>query len=92
MGSTSYHCSMGGTAQQTGTAALSMQVNPQALLSSGARPFYDSFAICSPSQTSLIINQGSFLHTSQGPGVTVRVFSKDDEVSESGGLEGSVGM
>ena len=61
------------TAQQTETAALSMQVNPQALLSSGARPFYDSFAICSPSQTSLIINQGSFLHTSQGPGVTVRV-------------------
>ena len=61
------------TAQQTETAALSMQVNPQALLSSGARPFYDSFAICSPSQTSLIINQGSFLHTSQGPRVTVRV-------------------
>jgi len=66
-----------------------MQVNPQALLSSGARPFYDYFAICSPSQISLIINQGSFLHISQGPGVTVRVFSNDDE---AGGLEGSVGM
>ena len=77
------------TAQQTGTATLSMQVNPQALLSSGARPFYDYFAICSPSQISLIINQGSFLHISQGPGVTVRVFSNDDE---AGGLEGSVGM
>ena len=31
----------------------------------------------------------SLQHTSQGPRVTVRVFRKDDEVNESGGLEGS---
>ena len=92
MGSISYHCSMRGDCSKNWNSCLSMQVNPQALLSSGARPFYDSFPICSPSQTSLIINQGSFLHTSQGPGVTVRVFNKDHEVNESGGLEGSVGM
>jgi len=73
-------------AQQTETAALSMQVNPQAPPSSDV-PVH--LMIPSLSPNSLIINQVSLLHTSQGPRVTVRVFRKDDEVNESGRSEGS---
>jgi len=93
MGSTGYHCSTRGDCSTNWNDCL---IDAGKLTGSTlqwyARPFYDSSAICSPSQTSLIINQASFLHTSQGPGVTVRVFSKDDEVNESGGLEGLFGM
>ena len=42
-----------------------------------------------PSKNSLIIIQGSLLHASQGPRVTVRVFRKDDEINGSRGSAGS---
>ena len=74
MGNTSYQCSTRGDCSTNWNSCLIDAGKPTgSTFQWCARPFYASFAICSPSQTSLIINQGSFLHTSQGPGVTVRV-------------------
>ena len=73
MGSTSYHCSMRGDCSTNLNGGLIDAGKPTgSTFQWCACPFYDSFAICSPCQTSLIINQGPFLHTSQGPGVIVR--------------------
>jgi len=90
MRSTSYHCSMRGDCSTNwNRCPIDAGKTTGSTFQWCARPFDDSFAICSPSQTSLIIDPVSLLHTSRGPRVTVRVFRKDDEVNESGGSEGS---
>ena len=90
MRSTSYYCNMCGDCSTNWNCCLiDVGKTTGPTLQWCACPFDDSFAICSPSQTSLIIDPGSLLHTSQGPRVTVRVFSKDDEVNELGGSEES---
>ena len=64
MGSTSYHCSTRGDCSLNWNGCLIDAGKPTgSTLQWCARPFYDSITICSPSQISLIINQGSFLHT-----------------------------
>jgi len=73
-------------AQQTETAALSMEVNPP---SSDVPVHLMIPSLSVPSKNSLNLNQESLLHTSQGPRVTVRVFRKDDEVNGSRGPGGS---
>ena len=88
MRSTSYYCNMCGDCSTNWNCCLiDVGKTTGPTLQWCACPFDDSFAICS--QTSLIIDPGSLLHTSQGPRVTVRVFSKDDEVNELGGSEES---
>jgi len=70
-------------AQQTETAALSMEVNPQTPPSSDVPVHLMIPSLSAPSKNSLNLNQESLLHTYEGPKVTV--VSKDDEVNESGG-------
>ena len=60
MGDASYHCSMRGACSTNWNCCPIDAGNPvlQALPSSDTRPFNKSFAICSPSHPSLIIDKG----------------------------------
>ena len=80
--------------QQSEIAALSMQVNSQAPPSSDVSVHLMIPSLSAPLSKltpfpKLAHHQGSLLHTSQGPRVTVRVFRKDDEGNGSRGSGGS---
>ena len=69
VGSTSYHCSTRGDCSTNWNGYLIDAGKPTgSTFQWCVRPFYDSFAICSPSQTSLVINQGSFCTPLKDPG------------------------